>query len=135
MARGARSITRINRASLFFQAESSDEATQTSEEGSAPQKQKGTNYKKRYDDLKRHYDERIAEFKQKEQELLAQAQSAQPTYQPPKSAEELEQFRTDYPDLYETVESVAHLRKSKRSTSPSTKNAGYRRARSNDRTT
>lgn len=98
--------------SLFFQAEGSDEATLT-EEGSAPQKQKGTNYKKRYDDLKRHYDERIAEFKQKEQELLAQAQSVQPAYQPPKSAEELEQFRTDYPDLYETVESVAHLRSQK----------------------
>jgi len=98
--------------SLFFESEGSDEATQT-EEGSAPQKQKGTNYKKRYDDLKRHYDERIAEFKQKEQELLAQAQAAQPAYQPPKSAEELEQFRTQYPDLYETVESVAHLRSQK----------------------
>jgi hypothetical protein len=98
--------------SLFFQEEGSNEATLT-EEGSAPQKQKGTNYKKRYDDLKRHYDERIAEFKQKEQELLAQAQSAQPAYQPPKSAEELERFRTDYPDLYETVESVAHLRSQK----------------------
>jgi hypothetical protein len=98
--------------SLFFQAEGSDEATLT-EEGLAPQKQKGTNYKKRSDDLKRHYDERIAEFKQKEQELLAQAQAAQPSYQPPKSAEELEQFRTQYPDLYETVESVAHLRSQK----------------------
>ena len=98
--------------SLFFQEEGSNEATLT-EEGSAPQKQKGTNYKKRYDYLKRHYDERIAEFKQKEQELLAQAQSAQPAYQPPKSAEELERFRTDYPDLYETVESVAHLRSQK----------------------
>ena len=95
--------------SLFFESGSSDEATQDT----APQKQKGTNYKKRYDDLKRHYDERIAEFKQKEQELLAQAQSAQPAYQPPKSAEELERFRTDYPDLYETVESVAHLRSQK----------------------
>ena len=95
--------------SLFFDAEGSDEATST-DEGSAPQKQKGTNYKKRYDDLKRHYDERISEFKQKEQELLAQAQSSQPTYQPPKSEEELEQFREQYPDLYETVESVAHLR-------------------------
>ena len=95
--------------SLFFEEEGSDEATQNT----APQKQKGTNYKKRYDDLKRHYDERIAEFKQKEQELLAQAQSAQPSYQPPKSEEELEQFRTEYPDLYETVESVAHLRSQK----------------------
>jgi hypothetical protein len=95
--------------SLFFESEGSDEATLEK----APQKQKGTNYKKRYDDLKRHYDERIAEFKQKEQELLAQAQAAQPSYQPPKSAEELEQFRTQYPDLYETVESVAHLRSQK----------------------
>jgi hypothetical protein len=95
--------------SLFFEEESSDEATQNT----APQKQKGTNYKKRYDDLKRHYDERISEFKQKEQELLAQAQSAQPAYEPPKSEEELEQFRTQYPDLYETVESVAHLRSQK----------------------
>ena len=95
--------------SLFFESEGSDEATQNT----APQKQKGTNYKKRYDDLKKHYDERIAEFKQKEQELLAQAQSVQPAYQPPKSEEELEQFRTEYPDLYETVESVAHLRSQK----------------------
>ena len=93
---------------LFFE-EGSDEATQNM----APQKQNGTNYKKRYDDLKKHYDEKIAEFKQKEQELLAQAQSAQPSYQPPKSEEELEQFRTAYPDLYETVESVAHLRSQK----------------------
>lgn len=95
--------------SLFLEEEGSDEATQNT----APQKQKGTNYKKRYDDLKKHYDERIAEFKQKEQELLAQAQSVQPAYQPPKSEEELEQFRTQYPDLYETVESVAHLRSQK----------------------
>ena len=94
---------------LLFGSESSDEATLEE----APQKQKGTNYKKRYDDLKKHYDERIAEFKQKEQELLAQAQSVQPSYQPPKSEEELEQFRTQYPDLYETVESVAHLRSQK----------------------
>lgn len=98
--------------SLFYSEDVPEEATQTAN-SSAPQKQKGTNYKKRYDDLKKHYDERIAEFKQKEQELLAQAQSAQPSYQPPKSEEELEQFRTEYPDLYETVESVAHLRSQK----------------------
>jgi hypothetical protein len=98
--------------SLFFEEEEPTATRKTS----APKKQKeessssGSNYKKRYDDLKRHYDEKIAEFKQKEQELLAQAQSAQPAYEPPKSAEELEKFKTEYPDLYETVESVAHLR-------------------------
>lgn len=95
--------------SLFYgDEEVSEEATQTAD-SLAPRKQKETNYKKRYDDLKKHYDEKIAEFKQKEQEMLALAQEAQPAYQPPKSEEELEKFRTDYPDLYETVESVAHL--------------------------
>ena len=98
--------------SLFFEDNDSSSATR---KASAPKKQEKessntSNYKKRYDDLKRHYDEKIAEFKQREQELLAEARAAQPTYQPPKSPEELERFRTEYPDLYETVESVAHLR-------------------------
>ena len=35
------------------------------------------NYKKRYDDLKKHYDTKIAEFKQKEQELQAEARMTQ----------------------------------------------------------
>jgi hypothetical protein len=70
---------------------------------------KRTNYKKRYDDLKRHYDGKVAEFKQKEQELQAMAMQAQPAYQPPKSEEELESFRSEYPDLYNTVETVAHM--------------------------
>ena len=71
--------------------------------------QKRTNYKKRYDDLKKHYDEKISTFKQREQELQAMAQAQEPVYAPPKSVEELEQFRTEHPDLYETVESVAHM--------------------------
>jgi len=97
--------------SLFFEEEDNSSATRKT---SAPKKEKEStstsNYKKRYDDLKRHYDEKIAEFKQREQELLAEAKASQPAYQPPKSPEELERFRTEYPDLYETVESVAHLR-------------------------
>ena len=71
--------------------------------------QKRTNYKKRYDDLKKHYDEKISTFKQREQELQAMARAQEPVYAPPKSVEELEQFRTEHPDLYETVESVAHM--------------------------
>ena len=68
-----------------------------------------TNYKKRYDDLKKHYDQKIADFKQKELQLTAAATEMQPAYAPPKSAEDLESFREQYPDLYETVETVAHL--------------------------
>ena len=37
------------------------------------------------------------------------AQSAQPAYSPPKSEEELESFKQEYPDLYNTVETVAHM--------------------------
>ena len=93
---------------LFF-----DEPQQATREA-APEKMeessKGrTNYKKRYDDLKKHYDQKIADFKQKELQLTAAATEMQPAYAPPKSAEDLESFREQYPDLYETVETVAHL--------------------------
>tara|TARA_R110002020_G_scaffold6140_3_gene25662 strand:- start:1465 stop:2319 length:855 start_codon:yes stop_codon:yes gene_type:complete len=75
-----------------------------------PQPKKRANYKKRYDDLKKHYDDRVSQFKQREEELEAQARSAQPQYEAPKSVEDLERFKSEYPDLYDTVESVAHLR-------------------------
>ena len=68
-----------------------------------------TNYKKRYDDLKKHYDQKIADFKQKELQLTAAATEMQPAYAPPKTPEDLANFREQYPDLYETVETVAHL--------------------------
>jgi hypothetical protein len=94
--------------SLFFE----EEQEATSEEDGTPQKQTSsrTNYKKRYDDLKKHYDQKISEFKQREQELEAVAQANRPRYQPPKSIEDLERFKSDYPDLYDTVETVAHMR-------------------------
>ncbi len=66
-------------------------------------------YKKRYDDLKRHYDTKLNEFRTREQELAGKVQQAQPIYEAPKSLEELEQFKNQYPDVYEVVESVAHL--------------------------
>ena len=69
--------------------------------------QQETNYKKRYDDLKKHYDAKLNEFRQREQELMA---ASQPEYQAPKSEEDLTRFREEYPDLYDTVETVAHMR-------------------------
>jgi len=91
----------------------SEEAPQEEEEeGDSKSRKKRTNYKKRYDDLKRHYDERISEFKQREEELRALANSNELNYQTPKTQEELEEFRQNYPDLYDTVETVAHLKSS-----------------------
>ena len=68
---------------------------------------KKPDYKKRYDDLKKHYDNKLNEFKHREEELLNQVQ--QPEYTAPKTEEELEKFKTDYPDVYEVVETVAHM--------------------------
>ena len=59
-------------------------------------------FKKRYDDLKRHYDETISKHKdevlklKKEKELVA----SKPIF---KSKEELEEWRKDYPDMYDSV--------------------------------
>jgi hypothetical protein len=92
---------------LFYPTQATPDEEAPVEDESQPRKR--TNYKKRYDDLKRHYDQKLSEFRQKEQELLAMAQSAQPAYEPPKSEEELESFKQEYPDLYNTVESVAHM--------------------------
>ena len=68
---------------------------------------KKPDYKKRYDDLKKHYDNKLNEFKHREEELINQVQ--QPEYTAPKTEEELEKFKTDYPDVYEVVETVAHM--------------------------
>ena len=92
---------------LFYPEQQATLDEEAPEEEAQPRKR--TNYKKRYDDLKKHYDDKLAELKQREQELTAMAQAAQPAYAPPKSEEELESFKQEYPDLYNTVESVAHM--------------------------
>ena len=75
---------------------------------------KRPDYKKRYDDLKRHYDSKLNEFKQKEQELLEQAREGQVKYTPPKSEEELAEFKKKYPDVYDVVETVANMQSESR---------------------
>jgi len=102
-----------NSDSLFYENQATPQAAPDEEEQEAP-KRKRANYKKRYDDLKKHYDDRVSQFKQREQELLAENRSSQPKYEAPKSVEELEKFKEQYPDLYETVETVAHLQSERR---------------------
>ena len=70
---------------------------------------KRPNYKKRYDDLKKHYDSKLNEFKQREIELIEQAQEGKVKYTPPNSEEELKEFKQKYPDVYDVVETVANL--------------------------
>ena len=70
---------------------------------------KRPNYKKRYDDLKKHYDNKLNEFKHREQELIEEATKNRTEYKAPKTEEELEEFKNTYPDVYEVVETVAHM--------------------------
>jgi len=100
---------------LYYEEEDQDlqkkKATRKRKKNTAPDDNaQNTNYKKRYDDLKKHYDSKLSEFKRREQELTVKAKEAEPDYQAPKSQEELERFRQEYPDLYDTVETVAHMR-------------------------
>ena len=100
--------------SIFFTPESAAKAElesveEVEEEVSEDKPYKRPNYKKRYDDLKKHYDSRLNEFKTREQELLEEATKNRTEYNTPKSPEELEAFKKEYPDVYEVVETVAHL--------------------------
>jgi chaperonin cofactor prefoldin len=75
-------------------------------------------YKKRYDDLKRHYDEKLKEFQQKEAELEERAKQKlqDSNVRLPKTAEELDKFKEQYPDVYGVVETVAAMQASERTT-------------------
>ena len=75
-------------------------------------------YKKRYDDLKSHYDRKQNENKQKLEELeakarLAEKSKAMASYTPPKSDEDLEQFKKKYPDVYDVVETISQKQASR----------------------
>jgi len=99
--------------SLYYEDDNDNEPQQqkaTRKKAPSSEDEPSTNYKKRYDDLKKHYDQKLSEFKRTEQELRDQAREVEPQYQAPKSQEDLDRFRTEYPDLYDTVETVAHMR-------------------------
>jgi hypothetical protein len=90
-------------------------AQEAVEESSKDQPYKKPDYKKRYDDLKKHYDSKLNEFKSREQELIDEATKNRTEYKAPKSPEELEEFKNNYPDVYEVVETVSHLQASEKS--------------------
>jgi len=115
----------VSSESMFFEEPSeknklfkSNDITEVEAEGSVNTEElettkdtpyKRPDYKKRYDDLKKHYDSKLNEFKSREQELIEEATKNRTEYKAPKTAEELEDFKNQYPDVYEVVETVAHM--------------------------
>jgi len=86
-------------------------AVPSSEE--VPTEKQEHDYKKRYDDLKTYYDQKLNDWKQEKETLSAQANVAEKVqqeqaYSPPKTKEELAQFKEKYPDVYQVVETISH---------------------------
>ena len=89
--------------------ESEEEETPKRKQAKKDQPYKRPDYKKRYDDLKSHYDRKLNEFKSREQELIDEATQSRPDYKAPKTPQELAVFKKQYPDVFEVVETVAHM--------------------------
>ena len=86
----------------------------SSEEEATPDEERPVNaeekvFKKRYDDLKRHYDSTVNKHKDDVSKLKRQLEdSAEQVL--PKTKEEIEAWRTKYPDVYDVIETIAHTK-------------------------
>ena len=85
-------------------ASSDDEATPSTER---PENAEERVFKKRYDDLKRHYDSTLGKHKDEVRTLRTQLEQSSKQFVPPKSKDELETWRKEYPDVYDMVETIA----------------------------
>ena len=114
-------LTKFQREQREKEAEAATEQkdTDASEETADPTDQKATPiaerpakaedrvFKKRYDDLKKHYDSTINKHKDELKSLRTQLESSTTQFVPPKSKEELEAWRKEYPDVYDMVETLS----------------------------
>tara|TARA_R100001129_G_scaffold79453_1_gene53978 strand:- start:137 stop:1033 length:897 start_codon:yes stop_codon:yes gene_type:complete len=89
-------------------------ATQETENFAESKSKEDHDYKKRYDDLKKHYDEKVNEFKTERENLSSQLNAFKNreiemprNTTPPKTMEELEEFKKQYPDVFDVVQTVA----------------------------
>ena len=102
------------------QAQDPTEKVATQEESTSfveTKQSDGHDYKKRYDDLKKHYDAKLDEFKSEREQMANEIKAIKDNMQSlpqgtvaPKSAEELQEFKEKYPDVFEVVETVSGLK-------------------------
>jgi len=67
-------------------------------------------FKKRYDDLKRHYDSTVNKHKDETLKFKRQLEDNADKIKLPKTKEEIEAWRTKYPDVYDVIETIAHTK-------------------------
>ena len=93
-----------------------EEANTQKNEGLISKKQEH-DWQKRYSDLKSYHDRQRNEWQQEKELLDAQAKLAEQTTSlasMPKTTEELEEFKQEYPDVYGVVETVSRLQAEER---------------------
>jgi len=99
----------------------SEEATQQQESFVETKQEENPehDYKKRYDDLKKHYDNKLQEWKSEKAalETTAEQMDLDPAIKLPKSPDELEEFKSKYPDVYAVVQTVAAMQAQEQSQS------------------
>ena len=92
-----------------------DSKDTSSEEEATPVEERPVNaeekvFKKRYDDLKRHYDSTVNKHKDNVSKLKKQLEDNADKIKLPKTKEEIEAWRTKYPDVYDVIETIAHTK-------------------------
>ena len=86
-----------------------------SEEAATPDEERPVNaeekvFKKRYDDLKRHYDSTVNKHKDDISKLKKQLEDNADKIKLPKTKEEIDAWRTKYPDVYDVIETIAYTK-------------------------
>lgn len=91
------------------QQEQKDVLTEVPDDQLSPEER---TFKKRYSDLRRHSDRKTNELvkRVKELEQALAAKPATPAYKIPKTDAELAEWRNQYPDVADIVETIAHKR-------------------------
>ena len=64
-------------------------------------------FKKRYDDLKRHYDKTLSKHKNEVTKLKTQVEQSANKILPPKDPAELAEWKKQYPDVYDVIETIS----------------------------
>ena len=108
----------------------------SSEEEATPDEERPVNaeekvFKKRYDDLKRHYDSTVNKHKDEVSRFKTQLEENTDKIQLPKTKEEIDAWRTKYPDVYDVIETIAHTKADEKAKQVQTKLKDLETAQSN----
>lgn len=85
-----------------------EEKSETPPEEPSDDNKDSVDWQKRYSDLRSHSDKRDNEYQKEITTLKHAANEATPDWTPPSTDEEMEDFKTNHPDVWNIVETVAH---------------------------